>query len=143
MEDAIKSVSGDCLCGNIRVEVSKDELFEDDNKIHIGVCHCDTCRKINAGPMFFIGSLKKENFRIIGKSYLSYYESSLNARRLFCSNCGTYIGFNNINSGSISFNPELFSSQLENILLENQIWYQSKPDYYEFKNNTEIDDFES
>lgn len=79
-------IKGACLCGAIRYEI--DAPLRD-----AGNCHCAMCRKAHGAAFGTYASVDPANFRwIAGEHLLSFYESSPNAGRMFCSICGSTIG---------------------------------------------------
>ena len=79
-------INGSCLCGAIRYEI--DEPLRD-----AGNCHCAMCRKGHGAAFATYASVDPTNFRwVSGENLVSFYESSPNACRLFCSACGSSMG---------------------------------------------------
>jgi hypothetical protein len=76
---------GSCLCGEVRYEVSgpiTDVLN----------CHCSICRKAHSAAFRTRGRVAAADFRFLsGESLLTWYASSADNRRSFCSKCGSAI----------------------------------------------------
>ncbi|MBE7381833.1 MAG: GFA family protein [Leptolyngbya sp. SIO1E4] len=80
-----KTVSGGCLCGSIRYQLSETPL-------EASYCHCRMCQK-NSGSAFAIAALFNQSaLQFIGNEP-TWYQSSQTARRGFCPTCGTPILF--------------------------------------------------
>ncbi|GFH42150.1 hypothetical protein Hs30E_07010 [Lactococcus hodotermopsidis] len=55
--------------------------------------------------------------------------------RAFCQFCGTYLFYQNKNENAIYLNAELFDEFSHNAQLISHIFYDDKPDYYDFTNH--------
>ncbi|KAJ5605925.1 DUF636 domain protein [Penicillium lagena] len=81
-------ITGSCLCGHIRYEVSRAPVTT-------LLCHCDNCRKCTGSSFMANSFYSKEQLRIIaGEDVLKVYEdknqeSGRVLSRSFCSNCGS------------------------------------------------------
>jgi hypothetical protein len=83
MGDARK-MTGGCACGKVRFEaaVKPDEAY---------LCHCRMCQKSTGSvSIAFVNAMLKD---VRWKGEPDYFDSSPIARRPFCSNCGTSLGF--------------------------------------------------
>ena len=83
-------ITGGCLCGAVRYEVS--QLPDDD----VGYCHCRMCQKATGGLFGYFVIFDAPNiddtFKFVqGKP--KYYNSSEWAKRGFCPECGTPLVF--------------------------------------------------
>ena len=80
-------VRGSCLCKAVSFH------FELPSK-WCAHCHCSMCRKAHgAGYVTWVG-FKKEKFTLDqGQDQLNWFESSANASRGFCSQCGSSMFF--------------------------------------------------
>jgi hypothetical protein len=81
------SITGRCLCEGIRFEVEGPTNW-------CGHCHCSLCRRAHgAGYVTWVG-VDLERFRITeGEELLNWYQSTPEARRGFCSRCGSPLFF--------------------------------------------------
>lgn len=80
-----KVARGGCLCGWIRFEIAAPlDLVE--------YCHCSMCRKAT-GSAFSANAVVRSTALSItsGEEVLSYYESSPNRLKCFCSKCGSQL----------------------------------------------------
>ncbi|WP_419903059.1 GFA family protein [Kiloniella sp.] len=72
---------GSCLCGAVRYEVNgplRDSMG----------CHCEQCRK-TSGHYVSATAVKKTDLTMLEMRGLKWYQSSVDARRGFCSECGS------------------------------------------------------
>ena len=77
--------AGGCQCGDVRYEASGEPLV-------IALCHCSMCRRAGAAPAIAWAMYRHEQVRMTGAAPATY-ASSAQARRSFCSRCGTQISF--------------------------------------------------
>ena len=82
------SYHGRCYCGNIEFVVDHDVV---PNKATY--CHCDSCRRAHAAPLYHVVYVPKEAFHITkGNDFLQPFVKEANiVIRSFCRNCGTRI----------------------------------------------------
>ncbi len=78
-------LSGSCLCGSIRFEVDA-ELSE------VEGCHCVECRKWTGHYLASV-EVKRSELTLEDPDQVSWYHSSEKVRRGFCSNCGSPLFF--------------------------------------------------
>ena len=81
------SFSGRCLREGIRFEVDEPTKW-------CAHCHCSLCRRAHgAGYVTWFG-VDRDRFRITdGEGLLAWYQSTSEARRGFCSRCGSTLFF--------------------------------------------------
>ncbi|MBL6751316.1 MAG: GFA family protein [Nevskia sp.] len=73
--------TGRCLCGGVTFSIVGPL------RSTVTACHCNTCRRFTGG--LWAGTVaRREHVRIAGDS-LKWYQSSAEARRAFCGNCGS------------------------------------------------------
>ena len=80
----IKEKSGGCQCGAVRYRVS---LANDDAYL----CHCRMCQKATGG--FAASFFNVPQAQVTCESGPDWYQSSPIAKRPFCKECGTPLGF--------------------------------------------------
>ena len=81
------AVTGSCLCGSVRYEVS-GPLGE------AGHCHCTMCRKAHGAAFGSYARVAPDDFRFTaGADQVRAYESSPGTRRTFCGRCGSTLQF--------------------------------------------------
>lgn len=117
--------SGKCLCGSITLEA-------EEMKQELGVCHCEWCRRWSAGPFLALDCGTK--VKILGEENLGIYNSSDWAERGFCKKCGTSLFWRLKGAGQYIVSSEIFSE--ESLKFDHQIFIDSKPQYYEFANQS-------
>ena len=77
------NLKGKCLCGDVKY--SYQGLTG--KIVH---CHCSKCRKWHGSPFRSRMVIEKDKFKWeLGKTNLSFYESSKNVKKSFCQNCGS------------------------------------------------------
>ena len=77
------TLKGQCLCSDIRFEAEGPTLFS-------AHCHCRFCRKAHGAAFVTWVGVAEEGFLFShGEDRLSWFQSSQQSRRGFCSNCGT------------------------------------------------------
>jgi hypothetical protein len=76
--------TGGCQCGRVRytAQVDPAEAY---------LCHCKMCQRATGGFAAAFVGVSQEDVAWSGEP--DWYESSPIARRPFCSNCGTPLGF--------------------------------------------------
>lgn len=76
---------GSCLCGAVTYEVHGSPAV-------MYYCHCGTCRKATGSAFATNIIVLADDFRLAsGRELLSWFESSPEKRRYFCSRCGSPI----------------------------------------------------
>ena len=80
MSDDVKMVGG-CMCGAVRYETTGQSF----GVVH---CHCHSCRKHNGAPVVTLAGYREDQVRFTAGER-SFYQSSQDAVRAYCSNCGT------------------------------------------------------
>lgn len=80
-------ITGACLCEGVRFEVTPPTKW-------CAHCHCTMCRRAHgAGVVTWFG-VTSERFRLVaGADLLKWYQSSADARRGFCGQCGSTLFF--------------------------------------------------
>lgn len=77
-------MSGGCACGRVRF----DAEIEGDNAY---LCHCRMCQRATGSVSIAFTNLKKS--KVNWRSEPNWYQSSPIARRPYCRECGTPLGF--------------------------------------------------
>ncbi|WP_086313777.1 hypothetical protein A5821_001314 [Enterococcus sp. 7F3_DIV0205] len=120
---------GACFCEAVQFELNLKNL-------DLTICHCSMCRKLT-GSTGFASLEAGESLHLMNTDGLSILDSSTVGERAFCNKCGTSL-FYRFKSSNEYFVPPAIISDLpeENIKLIEEIFYDNKPCYYEFSNNT-------
>ena len=77
-------MTGGCACGRVRF----DARIEDDEAY---LCHCRMCQRATGGVSIAFKNVKKAE--VSWEREPNWYESSPIARRPYCRECGTSLGF--------------------------------------------------
>jgi hypothetical protein len=87
-EKNINGYHGHCYCGNIKFCIDINVI---PNKPVF--CHCESCRRAHAAPLYQVVYIPKQYYKIIeGEEYLKEYSRQPDSViRSFCSNCGSRI----------------------------------------------------
>lgn len=72
---------GSCLCGGVTIHVEGE--FEHAPE----ACHCTQCRK-QSGHFLSAVNVHRSKLTVTGDEHVTWYQSSDNVRRGFCSQCG-------------------------------------------------------
>ena len=77
-------MEGGCACGRVRFEanIATDEAY---------LCHCRMCQRATGSISIAFKNLKAAD--VSWESQPDWYDSSLIARRPYCRECGTSLGF--------------------------------------------------
>jgi adenylate cyclase len=84
-DDKSTLITGGCLCGDVRYEISKPA-------IDIGYCHCRMCQRFSGAPVIFGATYPIEAVQFT-QGEPTYYKSSLIAERGFCKRCGSSLTY--------------------------------------------------
>ena len=120
------SVKGSCECQGVVFELIgelRDVVF----------CHCSQCRK-TSGHYWAATKVSKGNLNLIKATSLSWYDSSDNARRGFCSLCGSSMFYERkgIDKISVSAGSLEIPTSLDRM---RHIYVTSKGDYYDISDD--------
>jgi hypothetical protein len=114
--------SGACLCGKVGFTTTGTLRAAD-------ACHCVQCRK-QSGHYFASTNVPRENLVITGQENLTWYQSSPDVRRGFCSTCGSFLFWDPAAKDWISIAMGAFDTSTST-LLEKHIFVAEKGDYYQ------------
>ena len=78
------TMRGGCACGNVRfeAEIDDDEAY---------LCHCRMCQRATGSVSIAFKNVPQAKMRWLGGP--DWYDSSPIARRPYCGQCGTSLGF--------------------------------------------------
>ena len=126
----MSKVQGKCLCGRIEMAIEKSNYL-------ILACHCGMCRRQAGGPIHWLSEVQANRIEIIrGKEFISTYQSSKTTERSFCRNCGTILFWRKLKENLYCANAELFDEVIENGKMVTEFFYDRKPDYYAYQQET-------
>ena len=123
-------MTGSCCCGKIQYQVLEKPKY-------IGYCHCKICQKTHGSPYSAVAAFSVSAFSVLkGDEYFSYYQSSENVRRSFCSKCGSRMTYEYkfdktiwVSAGSLDFDP--------GIKAKSHMFTGSKAPWHEINDNLE------
>lgn len=113
---------GSCLCGAVRFEVVGELPAP-------SACHCSRCRK-HTGHFEAGTDVPRAALTITGEDRLSWFHSSDDVRRGFCSTCGSSLFFDPVHKDWIGIAMGAFDTPT-NTKLAMHIFVADKGDYYE------------
>jgi len=113
---------GACLCGRVSFSVAGDLPAAD-------ACHCVQCRK-QSGHYFASTNVHRASLAITGQEQVSWYQSSANVRRGFCSTCGSFLFWDPPARDWIAIAMGAFDTPTST-RLEKHIFVAEKGDYYQ------------
>ena len=118
-------MEGKCLCGKVVIKAKDVAEFE--------ACHCGMCRRWGGGPLmaFHCG----HDVEIEGKDLVKVFKSSDWAERAFCDSCGTHMYYRFVPANEFIVPIGLFQDR-EDYTFAEQIFIDSKPNFYSFENET-------
>jgi hypothetical protein len=96
-------------------------------------CHCSQCRK-QSGHYFAATAVDNDGLIIEGEGNLTWFDASDNAKRGFCSTCGSILFWKNHDEDFTS----ILAGSLDDetgVQLEKHIFVEDKGDYYELDDN--------
>ncbi|MBP1492854.1 GFA family protein [Acinetobacter nosocomialis] len=121
-------MNGQCLCGETTFEV---ELKNHD----VHVCHCSICRRQTSGVIMTV-DVVKGSLKFIQQKHLSVFNSSEWGERGFCNACGTIIFWRTKDKSYCNINVFSLNEPVKDLKLDMEIFIDSKPDFYNFQNDT-------
>jgi len=83
----VKMVRGGCLCGAVRYVITLPTLW-------CAHCHCSQCRRFHGAGYVTWTGVPEDRFQVAqGQEHLRWYQSSAEAQRGFCGQCGSSLLF--------------------------------------------------
>ena len=77
---------GSCLCGAVQFEYDGPSLW-------CAHCHCTMCQRAHGAPVVTWVGVTEDKARVSSGQDLSWYHSSADSERGFCSTCGSSLFF--------------------------------------------------
>jgi hypothetical protein len=114
--------TGSCSCGAVSFK-TRGELRG------IIYCHCSQCRK-QSGHYFAATNVADDHFEVTGSDNITWFQSSDDAKRGFCSLCGSGLFWKHRKRDYTSILAGAFDSP-SGLKGENHIFVADKGDYYE------------
>ena len=121
----MNNIHGHCVCGAVEIILKEYGHF-------VYTCHCDTCRRLNSGPVLSVGTEPEENivFERGEEAITIYHDEEI--ERGFCSVCGSTLFWHDPSKKQYCLNAELFDDIIQNATFELELFYDMKPSYYAF-----------
>lgn len=113
---------GSCLCGGVRFTIAGEMR-------PVIACHCIQCRK-QTGHFYAATAAPETALKIEGESNLTWYQSSPEARRGFCTVCGSALFWKSSDSDMVSIGAGTLDNPT-GLVLSEHIYCADKGDYYE------------
>jgi len=113
--------TGSCLCGKVRYEV-------DGPLSPILYCHCEQCRK-TSGHFVAAAACANEHLIMLEEQGLKWFQSSPQAQRGFCSNCGASVFWRPEHGKRISIMAGTIDAPTE-LTCQEHIFVADAADYY-------------
>lgn len=121
----MNQMQGHCVCGAVEIALKEYGNF-------VYTCHCDTCRRMNSGPVLSVDPGSKQNVDFVhGAEKITIYQDE-EVERGFCSVCGTTLFWLNPSDDHYCMNAELFDKIIQDASFELELFYDKKPSYYAF-----------
>ena len=121
----MENVHGHCACGTVEIVIREYGAF-------VYACHCDTCRRINSGPVLSVDPGPQENVIFhAGAEKITIYQDE-EVQRGFCSICGSTLFWHDPATNHYCMNAELFDDIIQNASFQLELFYDMKPSYYAF-----------
>lgn len=117
----IQEFTGGCLCGGVRYRLI-GPLRE------VIACHCTQCRK-TSGHHVATTSVPHDRFTLLSAETLHWFDSSPEARRGFCTRCGSNLFWEPLGEGRVSVTAGTIDGATGLTIVEH-IHTETAGDYY-------------
>ena len=122
----MNDILGRCVCGAVRIVIKEYGDF-------VYACHCNTCRRLNSGPVLSVDPGPKENTQFVqGEGKITVFHDD-EVERGFCSVCGTALYWYDPSDNHYCMNAELFDDIISKASFNLELFYDMKPGYYNFE----------
>ena len=118
------STTGGCLCGAVRYRVSGDLRA-------IIMCHCTQCRRMT-GHFMAATAARRTDFHLVEEAGLNWYAASDQARRGFCTRCGSTLFWDGVGRDYISIAAGTLDDS-SGLKVAYHIFVAEKGGYYEIE----------
>lgn len=116
------TLSATCHCGKVHITLPAAAAG-------ILACHCGDCRKMHGNFNAFLAA-PVADVALAGAEHLTWYQSSAESRRAFCTTCGARVLKEVTPAGRWLISAGLVDGPTGKRILKN-LWAQSKPDWYD------------
>ena len=114
-------ISGGCLCGGVRYEVT--------GKLrNIITCHCEQCRR-SSGHFVAATACRREHFKLVRQDSLQWFSAVPGHRRGFCNVCGSSLFFEETGGPRVSIAAGSLDTP-QGLTIAAQIFTAEAGDYY-------------
>ena len=133
-------LNGQCLCGGIKYKI-EGNLPEMDGTVPSPMCcHCKMCQRVTGSAFTAVVMVSVNQLQwLSGEELLKIYQSSPEAKRSFCSECGSSLTFayeavpENVYVGAGTIDePCNFTMQSHIFVADKASWYDIKDDLVQF-----------
>jgi hypothetical protein len=114
--------AGGCLCGGVRYEV-RGTLRP------VIMCHCTQCRRVT-GHFMAATAARLADFHLTAREPLRWYQSSPQAQRGFCANCGSTLFWKDAGRDYVSITAGTLDDS-SGLSVAGHIFVDDKGAYYE------------
>lgn len=122
----MNNIHGHCVCGAVEIVIKEYGSF-------VYTCHCDTCRRMNSGPVLSVDPGPEKNIGFpLGSDKITIYIDE-DVERGFCSVCGSTLFWHDPRQNHYCMNAELFDDIINNAEFNLELFYDMKPRYYAFE----------
>ena len=126
MADSDAMITGGCLCGGVRYEISGPLRG-------VIACHCSQCRR-TSGHYAAMTSAPSADITLTSSASLRWYRSSDSAERGFCGVCGGNLFWKLAGRDSLSITAGTLDLPT-GIEMEQHIFVADKSDYYSIEDD--------
>jgi hypothetical protein len=115
------SITGGCLCGNIRYTLATDPVMQ-------AICHCRNCQKQAGSAYSIIVGVPEPTVAIEGAptTYVDHGETGAAVERQFCGTCGSPLFSRAASVPGILFVKAGTLDDLSSFTPQVQVWAKSK-----------------
>ena len=115
-------IEASCHCGKIHLALPAASAG-------VLACHCNDCQKMHGNFNAFLAA-PMADVMLEGADALTWYQSSKDSRRAFCSTCGARVLKEITPAGRWLVSAGLVNGATGKHIIKN-LWEQSKPDWYD------------
>ncbi len=126
MENRTHEVSGRCLCGAVSLTAQAESH-------DVSACHCSMCNRWSGGILMFLEVKGAPAFQ--GAGNIGVYKSSEWGERGFCKICGSSLFWKLVGKDRYTLSAGCLDDQ-SRLHFATQIFFEDKPAYYAFANDT-------